>query len=97
MAIPVAQTAVMGAVAPHEIGKASGTFNMLRQLGGVFGVTVLVAVFARSGGFGSAQAFSDGFVWAIGVAATLSFAGAIAGLGLPSRRTSASLPAVAKS
>src|SRR5262249_50786811 len=36
MAMPAAQNAVLSAVAPAEIGKASGTFNMLRFLGGVF-------------------------------------------------------------
>ena len=34
MAMPAAQSAVLGAVAKNELGKASGTFNMLRFLGG---------------------------------------------------------------
>ena len=61
MMMPAAQNSVLGSVAPYEIGKASGTFNMLRQLGGVFGVAVLVAVFARNGGYASARTFIDGF------------------------------------
>jgi MFS family permease len=86
MAMPAAQNAVVSAVAANEIGKASGTFSMLRQLGGVFGVAVLAAVFAGIGGFSSAQAFSNGFAPAMNVAAALSFVGAIAGLVLPGQR-----------
>src|SRR5262249_10943726 len=38
LAMPAAQNAVLSAVAPPEIGKASGTFNMLRYLGAAFGI-----------------------------------------------------------
>lgn len=86
MALPAAQNVVISSVAPSEIGKASATFSMLRQLGGAFGVAILAAVFAGIGSFGSAQAFSNGFVPAIGVSAALSLLGAIAGLVLPGRR-----------
>jgi EmrB/QacA subfamily drug resistance transporter len=86
MAMPAAQNAVLGAVAPSEIGKASGTFNMARFLGGVFGVTVQVAVFAAIGNFGSPQAFGSGFAAAIAVAAAMSLMAALAGLRLPGRR-----------
>jgi MFS family permease len=85
-AMPPAQAAVMGAVNPSEIGKASGTYNMIRFLGGVFGIAISVAIFSETGGFGSPEAFSAGFSWAISVAATLSLLGAIAGIALPSRR-----------
>jgi EmrB/QacA subfamily drug resistance transporter len=96
IAMPAAQNVVLGAVAPSEIGKASGTFNMSRFLGGVFGVAVQVAVFAATGSFGSPQAFSAGFVPAIGIAATLSLMAAIVGMWLPGRRTTALTPARAK-
>ena len=66
MAMPAAQNAVLSAVAPAEIGKASGTFNMFRYLGGAFGIAILVAVFARTGGVDSPQAFSAGFAPACG-------------------------------
>jgi EmrB/QacA subfamily drug resistance transporter len=85
MAMPAAQNAVFSSVAATEIGKASGTFNMLRFLGGVFGIALLVAAFAAAGDVSSAQAFSDGFALAIGVSAVLSFGGAIAGMALPGR------------
>jgi MFS family permease len=86
MAMPASQNVVMNAVGPDAIGKASGTFNMVRQLGGVFGIAILVAVFTGGGGYASAQAFTDGFTPALGVSAALSLAGAVAGATLPGRR-----------
>jgi hypothetical protein len=59
---------------------------MMRELGGVFGVAIAVAVFAATGSYASPAAFTDGFAPAIGVAAALAFAGAVAGLALPGRR-----------
>ncbi|HKO28698.1 MAG TPA: DHA2 family efflux MFS transporter permease subunit [Solirubrobacteraceae bacterium] len=85
MAMPALQNAVVSSVAPASIGKASGAFNMMRQLGGVFGVAILVAVFSGDGGYGSAQLFSTGFTAALGAAAALSLLGAAAGFGLPGR------------
>jgi EmrB/QacA subfamily drug resistance transporter len=87
MAMPAAQNAILGAVAASEVGKASGTFNMLRFLGAVFGIAVLVAMFARNGSVDSPQAFSAGFVPAIAVSAGLSFLAAIVGMWLPGRRS----------
>jgi predicted MFS family arabinose efflux permease len=78
-AMPAAQNAVLGSVTPAAIGKASGTFNTLRQLGGAVGIAILAAVFAGSGGYESAAAFSHGFGPAIGVAAVMSLGGALAG------------------
>jgi EmrB/QacA subfamily drug resistance transporter len=86
LAMPAAQNVVVSSVATSEIGKASGTFSMLRQLGGAFGVAILAAVFASVGGYRSAQAFSNGFAAALIAAAALSLIGAIAGMALPSRR-----------
>jgi MFS family permease len=93
LAMPAAQNAVIGAVAPAEIGKASGAFNMFRFLGGAFGIASLVAVFDRAGGLNSPQAFSSGFAAVLGVAAALSATGAIAGLWLPARHRAARTPA----
>lgn len=82
MAMPAAQSAVLGAVEPHDIGKASGLFNTLRQLGGVLGVAATVAVFVRTGGYANAHEFSNGFAAALVTAALLSLAGAAMGLRL---------------
>jgi Na+/melibiose symporter-like transporter len=86
MAIPVVQKTVIGAVAPIQIGKASGTLSMIRQLGGAFGLALTVAAFAKAGNHGSPQAFASGFAAANFVAAILSLAGAVAALWLPERR-----------
>jgi MFS family permease len=84
MALPATINAVVGAVAPPDIGKASGVISTLRELGGVFGIAITVAVFAGAGGYAS---FEGGFERAMLVAAGLSLAGAAAGLALPSRRS----------
>ena len=57
MAMVAAQNCVIGAVPPAEIGKAAGTFNTLRQLGGTFGIAILAAVFTSTGSYASARAF----------------------------------------
>jgi EmrB/QacA subfamily drug resistance transporter len=85
MAFPAAQNAVVGAVPPHAIGKASGTNMTLRELGGVFGIALAVAVFAGAGSYASPESFTDGFVPAMVLAAGLSVAGAVAGSVLPAR------------
>ena len=69
MAIPAAQNSVVGSAAAETIGKAAGANSMMRELGGVFGIAVAVAVFAGAGSYASPQAFIDGFAPAIGVAA----------------------------
>jgi EmrB/QacA subfamily drug resistance transporter len=90
MAIPATQSAVIKSVSPEHIGKASGTFSTMRQLGGAFGVAILVAIFAGTGSYASAQAFTNGFAPALGIAAALSLTGAIAVLVLRTRNTKAS-------
>jgi MFS family permease len=98
LAIPAVTKAVISSVPLPDIGKASGAYSTMRQLGGAFGVAILVAVFAGAGGYGSAQAFSDGFVPALAVGAALALAGAVAGVVLPGREpraAEAGRPAVA--
>jgi hypothetical protein len=85
MAIPATQSAVLSSVPPRFIGKAAGTFSTARQLGGAFGVAILVAVFAASGSYASAAAFSDGFAPALAASAALALGGAVAGIWLPGR------------
>ena len=91
VAIPPTQSVVMTAVAAADIGKASGTFSSLRQLGGVFGVAICAAVFAAHGSYASAAAFTGGFGPAMGACAGLALAGAIAGLAIPRRRSDRAL------
>jgi MFS family permease len=94
MSFPAAQNSVVGSVPPEAIGKASGTNSTMRELGGVFGIALCVAVFAGAGGYASAQAFSDGFVAAMGVSAGLSLLAALAGAALPGRRRAPIVAAV---
>lgn len=86
LAVPALTKSVVSSVAPQDIGKASGAFSTVRQLGGAFGVASVVAVFAATGGYGSAEAFSAGFGPAIGVAAALALGAGVAGTVLPRRQ-----------
>jgi EmrB/QacA subfamily drug resistance transporter len=89
MAIPSAQNSVVGSVAQEDVGKAAGANSMMRELGGVFGIAVGVAVFAGAGSYASPDAFLDGFAPAIAVVAGFSLAGALVALALPGRRRAA--------
>ena len=74
---PVANV-VLSSVRPEEEGQASGANNAIRELGGVFGVAVLAAVFAAKGGYGSGQQFVDGMNPAVFIGAALVAVGAVA-------------------
>jgi MFS family permease len=75
MALPTATSASLGAVAPAEMGKASGANSTLQRFGGAFGVAIVTAVFAAHGHLGSPAAFTSGFRPALAVAAVLSLIG----------------------
>ncbi len=81
---PVANV-VLSAVRPSEEGQASGANNTIRELGGVFGVAVLAAVFSHVGGYESARAFSNGTNDAVLVGAGFVALGAIAAFAMPGR------------
>jgi EmrB/QacA subfamily drug resistance transporter len=91
MAIPSAQNSVLGSMADEAVGKAAGVNSVMRELGGVFGIAVAVAVFAGAGSYVSAQAFVDGFVPAASVSAGLALLGALAGSLLPGHGQEAEL------
>ena len=88
MAMFFAPTAnvVLSAVRPQEEGKASGTNNAIREVGGVLGVAVLASIFARYGGYGSPVTFTHGLVPALWVGAIVVGLGALASLGIPPKR-----------
>ena len=92
MAMPAVQQAVLGAI-PEAVGMSSGTFNTLRQLGSVFGVAALAAVFAACGGYGSPAEFAAGVAPALAVSGSLAILGAVAGLALPPARAATAHPA----
>ena len=92
MALPAAQRSAVGAVDVQEIGQASGAFNTLRQVGGVFGIATVVAIFAAVGGYGSPRQFTDGFRPALAAAAALALAGALIAAAMPGRGGARAMP-----
>ena len=88
LAVPAITTSVVSSVPQADVGKASGTYAMLRQLGGAFGVAVLAAVFARTGGYETATSFSDGFRTAMAVAGGLAIVGSATSVAVPRLRAS---------
>ena len=86
MASPAAQSSVLTTAAASDIGKSAGAFSTLRQLGGAFGVAILVAVFAGSGDYNSAATFVEGSSAALTASALLALAAVVCGLALPRRR-----------
>jgi EmrB/QacA subfamily drug resistance transporter len=87
LALPCGQSAVLSAVADRDVATASGVNGTVRQLGGVLGIAVTVAVFGARGGYASAADFVAGFRAALLAAAAMSLLGALAGLALPARRS----------
>jgi EmrB/QacA subfamily drug resistance transporter len=82
---PVANV-VLSAVRREEEGQASGAQNAIRELGGVFGVAVLASLFARYGGYASAQGFVNGMRPAVWVGAAVVGLGAVAAFAIPRRQ-----------
>jgi EmrB/QacA subfamily drug resistance transporter len=83
LAIPAVTKAVVSRVAPQDIGRASGTFTTLRQLGGAFGVAIPGAGFAAAGGYGTAQIFDDGYRVALALTAVFGVAAIVSAVALP--------------
>ncbi len=82
---PVANV-VLGSVRREEEGIASGANNAIRELGGVFGVAVLGAVFSTRGGYTSGAAFVTGLTSAVWVGAAVVAVAAVVALALPRMR-----------
>ncbi|MEA2294232.1 MAG: hypothetical protein QOE86_1871 [Solirubrobacteraceae bacterium] len=85
-----AANAVLASVRPEEAGQASGATNAIREVGGVMGVAILVAVFSGSGSYASPQAFIDGVTPALWVGAAVLAAGALAATLVPGVQRAAS-------
>jgi EmrB/QacA subfamily drug resistance transporter len=96
MALPTVPTAVLGAVTPQELGKASGINYMAQRFGAVFGVAIGTAVFDSYGRFGSAETVTQGFrpaLWACTVFAVLA---TLAATAMSPRRSPASVAKTAE-
>src|SRR6266581_947802 len=90
---PVANV-VLSSVRRDQEGIASGANNAIRELGGVFGIAVLGAVFAARGGYTSGTAFVSGLAPAVWVGAAAVAVAAAAALFLPRLRQTEASPAV---
>ncbi|MCY0917625.1 DHA2 family efflux MFS transporter permease subunit [Streptomyces sp. H27-G5] len=88
-----AANVLMSTVAPADQGKASGTNNALREVGGALGVAVLASVFSAQGGYESPQAFTDGTIPALWIGAIAVALAAGLALLLPGRAKTRDLPA----
>ncbi len=85
MALPTVPTAVLSAVAQHEMGKASGINNMAQRLGGVFAIAISTAVFTGNGHLGTPASVTSGFRPALAACAGLALLGTLSALAIPSR------------
>jgi MFS family permease len=96
MCFPTVANAVVASVPLEDSGVAAGTNNALRELGGVFGIAILAAVFAAHGSYASPASFIDGFRPAEWVAAAVAAVGVVAAILAPSRSAARALPDPAK-
>jgi EmrB/QacA subfamily drug resistance transporter len=83
--VPLASL-VLGAVPKALEGVASGANSAFRELGGVFGIAVLGAVFSAHGGYASGQDYVNGMTPAVLVGAVVVLIGAGTALMVPGRR-----------
>jgi Major Facilitator Superfamily len=92
MALPTTATAALSAVAPADMGKASGANGTLQRFGGAFGIAVATAVFAANGQLGTPVSFTAGFRPALALAAGLSLLGVVSALATGGSRPQAVRP-----
>jgi EmrB/QacA subfamily drug resistance transporter len=92
MALPTVPTAVLSAVAPHEMGKASGINYMAQRFGVVFAIAIGSAVFSANGHFGSPASVTAGFRPALWACACFAILAALTAFCISPRRTAAIVP-----
>jgi MFS family permease len=68
MALPTVPTAVLSAVSPEQMGKASGINYMAQRFGAVFAIAIGSAVFSAYGHLGTPASVTAGFRPACGPA-----------------------------
>jgi len=85
MALPTVPTAVLNAVAPYEMGKASGINYMAQRLGAVFAIAISTAVFAANGHLGTPASVTDGFKPALAACAGLALLATLSATAITSR------------
>jgi EmrB/QacA subfamily drug resistance transporter len=87
MALPTVPTAVLNAVAPRELGKASGINYMMQRLGPAVAIAVASAVFAAYGHLGTPASVTDGFKPALAACAGFALLAAVTALAITSPKT----------
>jgi EmrB/QacA subfamily drug resistance transporter len=85
MCFPTVANLVVGSVPLEDAGVAAGTNNAVREMGSVFGVAIVAAVFAGAGSYTSPESFIDGFTPALWVAAAVAIGGTVAAALAPSK------------
>jgi len=86
MAIPIVSTAVLSAVSPRDMGKASGVNSTLSRFGAAFALAIAAAVFTANGHLGTPVSFTAGFRPALAVVAAFSLLGGATALLVVDRR-----------
>ena len=79
---PIANV-VLSAVPREDEGKASGANNTIRELGGVFGIAVLGAIFSATGSYASPTTYTAGLIPGVWAGAAAVAVGAALALALP--------------
>jgi EmrB/QacA subfamily drug resistance transporter len=92
MALPTVPTAVLNAVAPEEMGKASGINYMAQRFGAVFAIAIGSAVFSANGHLGSPASVTAGFRPALWACACFAVLAALTAFCISPRRTAAIVP-----
>ena len=85
MALPTVPTAVLNAVAPREMGKASGINYMAQRLGGVFAIAISTAVFTAHGHLGTPASVTAGFKPALAACAGFALLATFSAAAITSR------------
>jgi EmrB/QacA subfamily drug resistance transporter len=87
MALPTVPTAVLNAVAPSELGKASGINYMMQRFGAVFAIAIASAVFAAHGHLSTPAGVTDGFRPALAACAGFALLAALSSLAITPPKT----------
>jgi EmrB/QacA subfamily drug resistance transporter len=86
MALPTVPAAVLDAVAPEEMGKASGINYMAQRFGTVFALAIASAVFSAHGHLGTPAGVTAGFRPALWACACFAVLAALSSIAITSSR-----------
>lgn len=91
MALPTVPTAVLSAVAPEEMGTASGINYMAQRFGAVFAIAIGSTVFSAYGRLGSPASVTAGFRPALWACAAFAVLAALSAVAMSSRKPRATV------